>query len=93
MFPIERHGVQDPGTRSPSLNFGRLQIATLWRLSKNGVERRAAVLDSPKGPRLVIIESDRIIQWETFKLPRELRGRAVQIRRELRKAGWVAQRN
>ena len=74
------------------MNFGRLQIATLWRLSKNGIERRAAVLDSPKGPRLVIIESDRIIQWETFRLTRELRGRAVQIRRELRKAGWVNQK-
>jgi hypothetical protein len=89
MLPIADHGIHHPGTRSHRLNFGRLQIATLWRLSKNGVERHAAVLDSPKGPRLVIIEHDRIIQWETFKLTRELRGRAVQIRRELRKSGWV----
>ena len=92
MLPIAHPGIHDPGTRSYGLNFGRLQIATLWRLSKDGIERRAAVLDSPKGPRLVIIESDRIIQWETFRLTRELRGRAVQIRRALRKAGWVTQK-
>jgi hypothetical protein len=74
------------------VNFGGLQIATLWRLSKDGIERRAAVLDSPRGPRLVIVESDRIIQWETFRLARQLRSRAVQIRRALRKAGWMAAR-
>ena len=79
MLPIAHPGIHDPGTRSYGLNFGRLQIAT-------------AVLDSPKGPRLVIIETDRIIQWETFRLTRELRGRAVQIRRELRKAGWINQK-
>jgi hypothetical protein len=72
------------------VNFGRLQIATLWRLSKDGVERRAAVLDSPTGPRLVIVESNRIIQWETFRLTRQLRARAVEIRRELRRRGWMA---
>jgi hypothetical protein len=72
------------------VNFGRLQIATLWRLSKDGVERRAAVLDSPAGPRLVIVESNRIIQWETFRLTRQLRARAVEIRRELRRHGWMA---
>ena len=54
---------------------------------------RAEVLDSPKGPRLVIIESDRIVQWETFRLTRDLRSRAIEIRRELRKAGWVAKKN
>ena len=93
MLLIEDPGIDMPGTRSHRLNFGRLQIATLWRLSKNGVERRAEVLDSSKGPRLVIIESDRIVQWETFKLTRDLRSRAVEIRRELRKAGWVAKKN
>ena len=90
MLPITDPGIHAAGPRSHRLNFGHLQIATLWRLQKNGIERRAAVLDSPKGPRLVIIEHDRIIQWETFKLTRELRGRAVQIRRQLRKSGWVA---
>jgi hypothetical protein len=71
------------------MNFGGLQIATLWRLSKDGVERRAAVLDSPKGPRLVIVEPHRIVQWETFTRAGHLRQRAVQIRRELRKLGWM----
>lgn len=71
------------------MNFGRLQIATLWRLSKDGVERCAAVLDSPKGPRLVIVESNRIVQWETFTLVPQLRHRAIEIRRELRKLGWI----
>jgi hypothetical protein len=73
------------------MNFGRLQIATLWRLSKNGVERRAAVLDSPRGPRLVIVEPNRIVQWETFRMVKPLRQRAVQIRRKLRAAGWEQQ--
>jgi hypothetical protein len=70
------------------MNFGRLQIATLWRLSKNGVERRATVLDSSRGPRLVIIEPNRIVQWETFRMAKPLRHRAVQIRKELRSQGW-----
>jgi hypothetical protein len=71
------------------MNFGSLQIATLWRLSKGGVERRAEVLDSSKGPRLVIVESNRIVRWETFTLARQLRHRAVEIRRELCKLGWI----
>ena len=70
------------------MNFGRLQIATLWRLSKNGVERRATVLDSSRGPRLVIIEPNRIVQWETFRMAKPLRHRAVQICKELRSQGW-----
>jgi hypothetical protein len=73
------------------MNFGRLQIATLWRLSKDGVERRAAVLDSPRGPRLVIVEPNRIVQWETFRMVKPLRQRAVEIRRKLRAAGWEQQ--
>jgi hypothetical protein len=73
------------------MNFGRLQIATLWRLSKDGVERRAAVLDSPRGPRLVIVEPNRIVQWETFRMAKPLRQRAVEIRRKLRAAGWEQQ--
>jgi hypothetical protein len=72
------------------MNFGSLQIATLWRLSKNGVERRAAVLDSPQGPRLVILEPNRIVQWETFRMVKPLRNRAVAIRRKLRAAGWTS---
>ena len=70
------------------MNFGSLHIATLWRLSKNGVERRATVLDSPRGPRLVIVEPNRIVQWETFRVAKPLRSRAVAIWRELRAAGW-----
>jgi hypothetical protein len=73
------------------MNFGRLQIATLWRLSKDGVERRAAVLDSPRGPRLVIVEPNRIVQWETFRMAKPLRQRAVESRRKLRAAGWEEQ--
>ena len=71
------------------MNFGSLHIATLWRLSKNGVERKAAVLDSPRGPRLVILEPNRIVQWETFRMVQPLRRRAVAIRRQLRSAGWA----
>ena len=70
------------------MNFGQLQIATLWRVSKNGVERRAAVLNGTKGARLVIMEPNRIVQWETFGEMAPLRERAVQIRRKLRAAGW-----
>ena len=58
------------------MNFGRLHIATLWRLTKNGVERRATVLDGARGPRLVILEPNRIVQWETFRMARPLRQRA-----------------
>ena len=70
------------------MNFGRLHIATLWRLTKDGVERRATVLDSARGPRLVILEPNRNIPGETFRLAKPLRPRAGAIRRELCAAGW-----
>jgi hypothetical protein len=81
----ERSRPQGAGIR---MNFGRLQIATLWRVSKDGVERCAAVLDGTNGARLVILEPDRIVQWETFRAMRHLRQRAVEIRRTLRGDGW-----
>jgi uncharacterized protein YjaG (DUF416 family) len=71
------------------MNFGSLQIATLWRLTKDGVVRRAVVVDGARGPRLVIVEADKIVQWERFAMTAELRKRAVELRKELKKGGWV----
>jgi len=70
------------------MDFGSLQIATLWRLTKDGVVRRAVVVDGDR-PRLVIVEADAIVQWERFAITAELRKRAVELQRDLRKRGWV----
>ena len=71
-----------------AINFGALQIAVLWRMEKAGVVREAVVVDSPQGPRLVIVEADQIVRWERFVLTGELRKRAVELREDLRKTGW-----
>ncbi len=77
------------GTPLDHMDFGTLQIATLWRLEKDGVIRQAVVVDSPQGPRLVIVEADQIISWEKFVLAGELRKRAVELRKEHTKTGWL----
>ncbi len=71
------------------MNFGALHIATLWRLAKDDVVRQAIVIDGEHGPRLVIVETDRIVQWERFPTAGPLRKRAVQLRTEYRKKGWT----
>ena len=71
------------------MNFGALQIATLWRLAKDGVVRQAVVVDSPQGPRLVIVEADQIVQWERFVMAGDLRKRAVELRKQHKKTGWI----
>jgi hypothetical protein len=71
------------------MNFGALQIATLWRLSKDGVVRQAVVVESARGPRLVIVEADRIVKWERFAMAGELRKRAVELRKQHCKKGWT----
>jgi hypothetical protein len=70
------------------MDFGALHVATLWRLSKDGVVRQALVVDSARGPRLVIVEADHIVKWERFVLAGELRKRAVELRKQHQKKGW-----
>jgi hypothetical protein len=71
------------------MNFGALQIATLWRLAKDGVIRQAVVVDGTQGPRLVIVEADQIVQWERFVMAGPLRKRAVELQKEHKKKGWA----
>ena len=81
------------------MNFGALQIAILWRLGKDGVVRQAVVVESAQGPRLVIVEADerepdnpetdKIVQWERFLMAGELRKRAVELRKQHSKSGWM----
>lgn len=72
------------------INFGNLQIAILWRMAKDGVVREAVVVEGTQGPRLVIVENDQIVQWERFVMAGELRKRAVELQKQLKKAGWSA---
>ena len=71
------------------MHFGSMQVATLWRLTKAGVVCRAIVMDGVTGLRLVVVETDRIVCWEQFPLARQLRARAVTIRRTMRRSGWL----
>lgn len=71
------------------MDFGTLEVATLWRLTKDGVVRRAVVIEGERGPRLVIAESGQIVGWERFPLAGQLRKRAVELRKQLQKTGWV----
>lgn len=70
------------------MDFGSNQVATLWRLTKAGVMSRGVVMDSPYGPRLIIIEADRIVYWERFRLASHLRSHASAMLKARRRAGW-----
>ena len=70
------------------MNFGRLQIATLWRLSKSDVPCNALVVDGERALRLIVVEGGRIVQWERFPTAANLRRRAVAILKQRRRNGW-----
>jgi hypothetical protein len=70
------------------MDFGSNQVATLWRLTKAGVMSRGVVMDSPYGPRLIIIEADRIVYWERFRLASHLRSHASAMLKARRRDGW-----
>jgi hypothetical protein len=71
------------------MNFGSHHVATLWRLTKAGVTSQGVVMDSPYGPRLIVIEEDRIVYWERFRLAADLRAHASAMLRARRRAGWL----
>lgn len=71
------------------MNFGPLQIATLWRLSKAGVPCQGIVVDGERELRLVVVEAGRILQWERFPTAAMLRRRARSLLRERRRSGWT----
>jgi len=70
------------------MTFGRLQIATLWRLSKSDVSCDALVVDGERALRLIVVEGGRIVQWERFPTAASLRRRAVAILKQRRRKGW-----
>jgi hypothetical protein len=55
---------------------------------KADVASRAIVMDDANGMRLVVVEAERIVQWERFHLPSELRERARALQSERRRSGW-----
>jgi hypothetical protein len=69
-------------------HLGAAQVAVLWRLLKADVASRAIVMDDANGMRLVVVEAERIVQWERFHLPSELRARASAIQSQRRRHGW-----
>jgi hypothetical protein len=74
------------------MNFGRIQIATLWRLWKAGVISQGIVADGGKELRLIVIEAGRIMQWERFPTAAMLRRRARALLRQRRRSGWTHDR-
>jgi hypothetical protein len=76
---------------SPTSEFhlGSAQVAVLWRLTKADVAARAIVMDDTNGMRLVVVEAERIVQWERFQLASELRMRAGAIKNQRRRNGWA----
>jgi hypothetical protein len=70
------------------MNFGSLQIATLWRLVKGGTPCNGLVVEGSRELRLVVTEGDRIVQWERFPTAGMLRDRAVSLIKQRRRAGW-----
>lgn len=73
------------------MNFGRLQIATLWRLSKAGVPCHGLVVDGERALRLIVVEGGQIVQWERFPTAARLRKRAVAILKQRRRNGWKSE--
>jgi hypothetical protein len=70
------------------MNFGSLQIATLWRLSKAGVACDGLVVDGVKELRLIVTEGGHIVHWERFPTAAMLRRRAIAMLRQRRRGGW-----
>lgn len=70
------------------IHLGTAQVAVLWRLTKKDVASRAIVMDDANGMRLVVVEAERIVQWERFQLASELRTRAGAIQSERKRQGW-----
>lgn len=70
------------------MNFGSLQIATLWRLVKGGTLCNGLVVGGSRELRLVVTEGDRIVQWERFPTAGMLRDRAVSLIKQRRREGW-----
>jgi hypothetical protein len=71
------------------MNFGSLQIVTAWRLTKADVMCQGIVMDAPEGVRLVVIEDQRIVEWECFRRIFDLRRRLRLLLNGRRRAGWV----
>jgi hypothetical protein len=70
-------------------HLGRAQVAVLWRLTKEDIGARAIVMDDANGMRLVVVEGERIVQWERFERPSQLRTRAGAIKQQRRRNGWT----
>lgn len=75
------------------MNFGRIQIATLWRLWKAGVACQGIVADGGRELRLIVIEEGRIRQWERFPTAAMLRRRARALLNQRRRNGWTRDRD
>jgi hypothetical protein len=71
------------------MNFGRLHVARLWRLSKAGATCEGLVVDADRQLRLVVVEGGRIVHWEKFATAALLRHGAATILQHRRKTGWT----
>jgi hypothetical protein len=87
-FPRDVAGTSAADKAGCEFHLGAAQVAVLWRLMKADVASRAIVMDDANGMRLVVVEAERIVQWERFLLPSELRARASAIQTERRRHGW-----
>ena len=72
-----------------TFHLGAAQIAVLWRLAKADIRARAIVMDDANGLRLVVVEGERIVQWERFRVASQLRTRAGAIQTQRRREGWA----
>jgi hypothetical protein len=84
--PIDGNGSDE--SAAAEFHLGAAQVAVLWRLMKADVASRAIVMDDANGMRLVVVEAERIVQWERFAFPSELRARASAIQTDRRRRGW-----
>ena len=57
-------------------------------MTKENVASRAIVMDDANGMRLVVIEAERIVQWERFRMASQLRIRAGALQTERKRNGW-----
>ncbi|MDQ3347693.1 MAG: hypothetical protein M3545_06975 [Acidobacteriota bacterium] len=73
---------------SIEFHLGTAQVAVLWRLTRQDVASRAIVMDDANGMRLVVVEAERIVQWERFQLASQLRMRAGAIQTQRKRQGW-----
>jgi hypothetical protein len=72
------------------MDFGSLQIVTAWRLTRDGAMCQAIVTNGQEGFRLIVIEDQQIVSWESLRTIQDLRRQVAAALKARCQDGWEA---